>query len=130
MKNHGIPNDFTLCEEFGGYIIAVRDGSYCAFTRFGGIQANGISEPTRAAVRAKINERVEQAGGRPIKSGDIPLAVRHVFRWMLQGDRAPEIYGWVEVDHSIVQPGGFWRTPDPEEAARRACAAFDLKMED
>lgn len=58
-------------------------------------------------------------------SGDIPLNNGHVFRWMIQGDRTPEIYAWVEKDHSIVKgTGGFWRTADPIVACARLKANF------
>ncbi len=59
------------------------------------------------------------------QSGDIAMINGYVFRWMRQGDRTPEIYGWVERDHTIVsKTGGFWRTADPDEAFRRCKASF------
>ena len=57
--------------------------------------------------------------------GEMEMPNGYVFRWILQGDCTPEIYGWVELNHDIIPgTGGFWRTPDPEEAARRCKEAF------
>lgn len=53
------------------------------------------------------------------------------FRWIIQGERTPEIYGWLDRDHSIlVGTGGFWRTSDPQEAFNRARACFPEFMGD
>lgn len=66
---------------------------------------------------------------KPRQSGDIAMSGGHMFRWMIQGDRTPEIYGWVEKDHQIVpKSGGFWRTVDPDQAARLAASNFDLTI--
>ena len=63
------------------------------------------------------------------KGGEIDLDDGSLFRWTLEGNRSPEIYGWIEKDHSIVpKTGGWWRTDDPEEACKRACLAFDRKI--
>lgn len=126
MSNHGLPNEFTPCEEYGGYIIAMNNGWYHAFSRFSLKQVDKVSANTRAKVRENLNQRAQEAGG-GIGSGDIHLADGYVFRWMLQGDRSPEIYGWVERDHSITHKAGFWRTADVDEACRRACASYGLK---
>ncbi len=67
---------------------------------------------------------------KPRSSGDIPLNDGHTFRWRIQGDRTPEIYGWIEKDYSLVPAtGGWWRTADPDEAARRAAATFNFNVE-
>lgn len=64
------------------------------------------------------------------KSGETTLSGGNKFRWNIQGERPPEVYGWIEKDHSIVKgSGGFWRTPDPVEATKRAAAAFGLEVE-
>lgn len=58
-------------------------------------------------------------------SGEIPMNDGHVFRWMLTGTTVPEICGWVEKDHTMLnQTYGFYRTPDPDEALKRCKASF------
>lgn len=71
------------------------------------------------------------ADRRPLtSSGDIGLGNGLSFRWMLQGGSKPEIYAWLERDHSIVTgTGGFWRTTDPDEALDRCKAAFPAELE-
>lgn len=72
-------------------------------------------------------ERTYQSG----QGGEIDMAAGHVFRWMIQGERTPEIYGWVEKDHEIVKgSGGWWRTDDPREAVTLASANLDIPLED
>ncbi len=62
-------------------------------------------------------------------SGEIELGQGRTFRWMLQGDRIPEIYGWIERNYTIEKgTGGFWRTDDPQEAARRALSNFPAQL--
>lgn len=62
-------------------------------------------------------------------TGDIPMSDGTVFRWMLTGTSSPEIYGWQERDHSIVShSGGWWRTDDPQEAARRCAMANHIEV--
>lgn len=64
-------------------------------------------------------------------SGDTPMPNGYVFRWIVQGDRTPEIYGWLEMNHDIIRgTGGFWRTDDPEEAVRRCKVAFPERFEE
>lgn len=64
-------------------------------------------------------------------SGEIEIKEKLRFRWMVQGDRTPEIYGWLEYDHSIVDgTGGFYRTPDPTEALKRCKASFPERFEE
>jgi len=63
-------------------------------------------------------------------SGQIDGSDGRVFRWMLQGDSRPEIYGWIERDYKVEpDSGGFWRTDDPQQAAKRAWAAFPAARE-
>lgn len=58
---------------------------------------------------------------------DHTFACGTVFRCQTQGDRSPEIYGWLERDFAIVPgSGGWWRTDDPVEARNRCAARFDL----
>lgn len=53
------------------------------------------------------------------RMGDIDLGNGRTFRWILTGDKTPEIYGWVEVDYEIVNgTSGWYRTPDAEKAAQ------------
>lgn len=59
-------------------------------------------------------------------SGEIALTDGHVFKWMIQNPDKPEVYGWVEKDWIIVKgSGGWFRTPDPENAARIAQSNLD-----
>lgn len=64
-------------------------------------------------------------------SGVIPLNNGHTFRWMRQGARTPEIYGWVEKDYTVINgTGGFWRTNDPQEAVKRLKQNFPEYRDD
>ncbi|MBB3910146.1 hypothetical protein [Sphingomonas desiccabilis] len=62
------------------------------------------------------------------RSGEVALGSLGAFRFLIQGTSVPEVYGWIEKDHTITHQGGFWRTPDPLEAAERALAAFGLEV--
>lgn len=68
---------------------------------------------------------VDAPDGPAATSGEERIGDKLVFRWMIQGDRTPEIYGWLERDYSIVPgTGGFWRTANSDEALARCKAAF------
>jgi hypothetical protein len=57
--------------------------------------------------------------------GEIKLPDNRVFRWMLQGTTKPEIYGWIEENHTmIMSTAGFYRTTDPEVAVLHAVHAL------
>ena len=57
--------------------------------------------------------------------GTIELDSGYSFRYMNDGR---EVYGWVERNHDIV-PGtsGFYRTNDPERAAKYAALNLDTR---
>jgi hypothetical protein len=62
-------------------------------------------------------------------SGEVPLSGGHVFRWVLQGTTVPEVCGWVEKDHAVVTGTyGFYRTVDPQAAARIAASNLGLEL--
>ena len=64
-------------------------------------------------------------------SGEIEIKEKLKFRWMVQGDRTPEIYGRLEYDHSIISgTGGFYRTPDPDIALERCKTAFPDRFQE
>jgi len=66
-----------------------------------------------------------------MKCPHIALSDGHVFRWTLQGDRTPEVYGWIEKDWSILPgSGGWWRTTDAQRAARIAASNHGLSVID
>lgn len=72
---------------------------------------------------------IDASGAPALQSGQVDLGNKVVFRWMIQGETTPEIYGWLERDFAIVQgSGGFWRTADPDEALRRVKAAFSAEL--
>lgn len=63
-------------------------------------------------------------------SGTIELEHGARFRWNVTGSTVPEIYGWLETAAGApIGSGGFWRTPDAEEAARRAKTIFAAELE-
>lgn len=65
------------------------------------------------------------------KAGHIPMADGNVFCWMMTGTSIPEVCGWVEKDWVIVKGTyGYWRTPDPEEAVKRASTHLDIGLKD
>lgn len=62
--------------------------------------------------------------------GEIPMSGDNVFRWMMTGTTTPEVCGWIEKNHTILKGSyGFWRTDDPQEAARRASISFNIPLE-
>lgn len=80
-----------------------------------------------ADVRASAYLGIGAALGRHLENDmttyckDIDLGKGYTFRSMIEGDRIPEVYGWIEKDYAIVKgTGGFYRTPDPEAASRIA----------
>lgn len=60
---------------------------------------------------------------------DVTMSDGSVFRMIMTGTTTPEIYGWLEKDHCLISgSAGWWRTTDPQEAAKRAAANFGLEI--
>ena len=54
-----------------------------------------------------------------------------IFRGMVSNGTKPEVYGWLELNHDIVKDsGGYWRTDDMAEAAKRCANAFGYTLAD
>lgn len=75
------------------------------------------------------------ADRRPVDdAGELPIGDGHLFRWMIQGERTPELWAWLERDGAIVDgTAGFYRTTDPNQALERmrehVPAAFAFERE-
>lgn len=55
------------------------------------------------------------------KQGTIDIGSGYTFKWMLEGNKSLEIYGWVEKDHKIIKgTSGFYRTENEKIAAQIA----------
>lgn len=59
-------------------------------------------------------------------SGTISLGDGRKFVWMLSGERSPEIWGCLQSSdgNPIAGTGGWWRTTDAQDAARKAALVF------
>lgn len=55
-------------------------------------------------------------------SGKIDLIDGYTFHWMLGGERCPEVYGFTQTPNgaTVKGSGGWFRTTDPQAAARIA----------
>jgi len=63
-------------------------------------------------------------------NSEITLENGFVFKFMIDGNRTPEVYGWIEKDFEILKDSsGWYRTDVPEDAARYAAAAFKFEMD-
>lgn len=62
---------------------------------------------------------------------EIRLGANHTFRFLVEGNKTPEVYGWVEDDlgQTIKGHSGFYRTSDPAIAAKIAASNLGLTME-
>lgn len=64
-----------------------------------------------------------------MKSGEVAVQNGFTFKWMMSGTTTPEVYGWLEKEWEILKgSAGFYRTPDPEEAAKRAVVSFGIDV--
>jgi hypothetical protein len=55
-------------------------------------------------------------------AGQIELGDGWKFKWLLEGDTKPEIWGSIEAPNGslVIKSSGWYRTDDPEAAARHA----------
>lgn len=62
--------------------------------------------------------------------GEVKLKNGHKFRWKMTGTTKPEVYGWIERENGsiITRSAGWWRTTDPEAAAKTAAANFSEEI--
>lgn len=53
--------------------------------------------------------------------GQIRLSSTQTFHYVISGETAPEVYGWVEDDYIVLpETSGWYRTNNPYAAARIA----------